>query len=332
MKVVRLSLLVLLALVGSSFAQELPHIVIMRPIYYSDGVTPTLAADLTFEAWISTRPADVIDETTIGNAVWDDPEVFTGAIGVECSAFSQGIWAPGETLIVVVHGAGSNYTQAETETFVIILNNENPQWATGNGPNGEFILPIELTSFSAEPGPGRVTLRWETASEVDNVGFNVLRATERDGVYTKINADLIPGAGTTTQPHTYTYVDEHITAGLYFYKLEAVATNGDKQYSPIVEVRPVPAVFALASGYPNPMTHSSKIAFQLPREANVSLRIYNMAGREVAVLHEGVLGAGFYTKTWNGTDSDGRTVGSGVYFVRMDAQGFNATKKLVVLR
>jgi hypothetical protein len=321
-----------LALIGAVlapsavFAQALPHIVIISPIVYSDGSTQVLGADMSFDAWIETRPGEVISETFPGNGVAD------GMCWVEASGFTT-IWAIGETMIVEITGLGSNYGgNAETEQFSIVLNSDNPQYPTGGGPGGEFILPVELTSFSAEPGAGIVTLCWETASEVENIGFNVLRSIERDGAYTKINQELIPGAGTTTEPQSYSYVDEDISGGLYFYQLEAVSTDGEKQLSGIVEVRPTPAVFALASGYPNPMTQSSEIAFQLPKDSMVSLRVYNMAGREVSILQQGTLQAGYYAKTWNGTDADGRTVGNGVYFVRMDAQGFNATRKLVVLR
>lgn len=313
---------------GAAFAQAPPHIVVCTPIVYSDGVTPVLAADLTFDAYIQTRPGEVIHETTSGCAVYDD----VGGAGafIECSSFTT-IWAVGDVMVVVFTGSGSNYSQSETQEFLITLTNENPQFAAGEG-YPPFVLPVELTSFTAEPSAGMVTLRWETASEVENIGFNVLRGTEREGAYSKINGEMIPGAGTTTEPRSYSFVDENISGGLYFYQLEAIATNGDKQLSGIVEVRPTPAVFALASGYPNPMTQTSEIAFQLPKDSIVSLRVYNMAGREVSVLQQGTLQAGYYAKTWNGTDADGRVVGNGVYFVRMDAQGFNATKKLVVLR
>lgn len=327
MRSLRVLLLVAAVLVPSAaFSQALPHIVIVSPIVYSDGTTQVLGADMSFSAWITTRPAEIINQTTPGCGVAD------GMCWAEASQFTT-VWSAGETMILEITGTGSNYGgNTETEQFSIVLNSDNPQYPTGNGPAGEFVLPVELTSFTAEPSAGRVTLRWETASEVENVGFNVLRATERDGAFGKINDALIAGAGTSTERHSYSFVDENINGGLYFYKLEAVATNGDKQYSEIVEVRPTPAVYALASGYPNPMTQSTEIAFQLPREGAVSLRVYNMAGREVRVLQEGTLQAGYYSRVWNGADSEGRTVGNGVYFVRMDAQGFNTTKKLVVLR
>lgn len=325
----RLALLLAALWCGLAFAQPLPHPVIFYPIRYSDNVTPVLEQDLHFIAWLQHNPSATTNENTIGNAVWSDAN--GGGIQVECSAF-PGWWQVGQVLWVIIIGDGSNYTQAESDTFSIVLTSDPVQWATGNGPNGEFILPVELTSFSAEPQPGRVVLRWETASETDNAGFNILRAIDRSGPFTKINAQLIPGAGTSSQRHTYSYVDEDISGGLYFYQLEIVDVSGGSEFSDIIEVRPVPAAFALSSGHPNPMTQGTEISFQVPREGVVSVRIYDMAGRQVRTLQEGSLRPGFYTATWNGTDESGRPVGNGVYFVRMDAQGFNTTKKLVVLR
>ena len=92
---------------------------------------------------------------------------------------------------------------------------------------------------------------------------------------------MIPGAGTSTDEHTYTYTDEGLTGGLYFYQLEAVSTSGEIQILGNLEVRPTPTEFALSSGHPNPMAGSTEIAFQLPSETRVSLRVYDMAGREV---------------------------------------------------
>ena len=324
-KLLFVALLGVVFLPSSVFAQANPHIVICSPIVYSDGTTTVLGADMTFTAYIETRPAEVITETTVGCGVYD------GGLFAEASAFPTN-WAVDDVMIVEINGSGSNYTQAESEMFSITLNSDNPQNAAGNGPSGEFILPIELSSFSAEPGAGRVLLTWVTTTETDNAGFNILRATELDGEYTKINEQLIPGAGTSTEEQVYTYEDEDLSGGLYFYQLEAVGGNGSTDLFGPIEVRPTPTTFALTPAYPNPMAQNTEISFQLPREANVSLRIYNMAGREVRSIESGSLEAGFYTRSWDGTDSNGRAVGNGVYFYRMDAGSFRATNKLVVLR
>jgi hypothetical protein len=294
---------------------------------YSDQATTVLEADMHYDAWLTERPTEHI------YVDGPDPEhLADGFFQVELSEFPTE-WSAGEHLMVEITGDGSNYTQPETQLFgPFVITSDNPQFLDGGGPDGAFILPVELSSFSAEAGPGRVVLTWVTSSETENAGFNVYRSTELNGSYAKLNDSLIPGAGSSIDEHTYTYTDEGLTGGLYFYQLEAVSTSGQIQNLGNLEVRPTPTEFALSSGYPNPMANSTEIAFQLPSEARVSLRVYDMAGREVSTLVNERLEAGYYTHAWNGMDANGRAVSNGVYFYRMDASGFNATKKLVVLR
>jgi hypothetical protein len=98
------------------------------PIVYSDGSTPVLAADLTFTAFISARPLDILTEVTYGCAVWDD----AGGAGlmVECSMFTE-LWDIGETLLIHVVGAGSNYSNCEWGTAQCVLGWDNPQYVSG---------------------------------------------------------------------------------------------------------------------------------------------------------------------------------------------------------
>jgi hypothetical protein len=86
---------------------------------------------------------------------------------------------------------------------------------------------IELSSFTATPGSKKVTLGWETASEIDNTGFNIYRAESEGGEYIRINASLFPAEGSPTQGAAYSFTD----AGLknrktYYYKLEDIDLNG----------------------------------------------------------------------------------------------------------
>jgi hypothetical protein len=86
---------------------------------------------------------------------------------------------------------------------------------------------ITLSSFTAKPGNGSVTLNWATETEIDNVGFNILRATAEDGVYVKINAELIPAQGGAAQGAAYQFVDTNVrNRKTYYYKLEDIDLNG----------------------------------------------------------------------------------------------------------
>ena len=89
-------------------------------------------------------------------------------------------------------------------------------------------LPVQLSSFHPEPTEtGAIVIRWTTESELDNAGFNILRSTTRDGVFSLINPTLIPGAGTTGEKHTYTYTDTTAKSNvIYYYRIKDVSFAG----------------------------------------------------------------------------------------------------------
>jgi hypothetical protein len=98
------------------------------------------------------------------------------------------------------------------------LNNDN--WDFGS-------TSVELVSFDAIGMNGEVLLKWKTASEIDNAGFNLYRSTSKNGKYEKINTSLIPGLGSSPIGRSYSYVDSSVTNGVvYYYKLEDIDFKG----------------------------------------------------------------------------------------------------------
>jgi len=91
---------------------------------------------------------------------------------------------------------------------------------------GEEPTAITLASFAAEAGVGSVTLAWQTAAEIDNAGFNVYRAAAPDGPYTKVNSALIAAEGDPTSGASYSFLDQELQPGTYYYKLEDVDLSG----------------------------------------------------------------------------------------------------------
>ena len=89
-------------------------------------------------------------------------------------------------------------------------------------------LPVQLSSFhSKRNDAGAVIITWSTESELDNAGFNLLRSSSRSGEFTKINAQLIPGAGTTGEKNTYTWTDTSAKPNVvYYYQIEDVSLDG----------------------------------------------------------------------------------------------------------
>jgi len=94
----------------------------------------------------------------------------------------------------------------------------------------------------------------------------------------------------------------------------------------------LPNRFDLAQNYPNPFNPTTTIAFELPQPSAVKLAIYNVLGQMVRVLKDGVLETGTYLVEWDGTDSRGNSVASGIYFYRMQTPDFTSVRKMVLLR
>jgi hypothetical protein len=191
-------------------------------------------------------------------------------------------------------------------------------------------LPVELTSFTSNVISRNVKLNWVTASELNNAGFEILRSTQNDN-WTKIG--YVTGNGTKTTPTSYTFEDTKLNTGKYNYRLKQIDYNGNFEYFNLageVEIG-VPKKFDISQNYPNPFNPTTKIDFDLPYDSRVSIRLYDMNGREVMTLVNEQRPAGFYTVQMNGNN-----LSSGMYFYRIiadgDGQKFVMTKKSVLIK
>ena len=93
-------------------------------------------------------------------------------------------------------------------------------------------------------------------------------------------------------------------------------TEGLENYMP----GEIPNVFALHQNFPNPFNPETEIRYQLPKESNVSITIYNVLGRRVKTLFEGPKEAGYLRTFWNAVDEFGYPIASGIYFCRIDCR------------
>ena len=237
-------------------------------------------------------------------------------------------------------GSTTSETVDEMKTF--LQNSENWEFTDGSGDQSytfsftDFTLPVTLTSFTATPGDGEVTLKWVTESERDNLGFYICRSRFENRDYQQITGELIPGAGNSVYRNEYEYVDKGLTNGVtYWYKLEDVDYDGLKtQHGPVsatptAKVRPT--TFQLSQNYPNPFNPLTVIRYQIPEDGKVVLGIYNLLGQPIKTLVEKEQEAGPYQVEWDGKDGEGSRVGSGIYFYRLKTGDFVRVKKMVFL-
>ncbi len=215
-------------------------------------------------------------------------------------------------------------------------------------------LPVTLASFSAIAGNKQVILKWITESEVENVGFEIMRASEKEGEYTTIasyknNQDL-KGQINSNSRHDYQYSDGLVANGFtYWYKLVDVDLNGKKSIHGPLSATPnaassqitkddtqLPQKFALNSNYPNPFNPNTAISFDVPAlrkgTTDASLIVYNALGQKVKVLYEGPISPGTYTLNWNGQTDSGMPVPSGLYFAIFTSENFTHTIKMTLMK
>ena len=108
---------------------------------------------------------------------------------------------------------------------------------------------------------------------------------------------------------------------------DSIVVSGKGLLTAIQDVTLIPTEYELSQNYPNPFNPSTTISFSLPSRSFVSLKLFDVLGREVATIISEEMSAGIYTRQWNATGMP-----SGVYFYRLQAGSFIDTKKLVLLR
>jgi hypothetical protein len=102
--------------------------------------------------------------------------------------------------------------------------------------------------------------------------------------------------------------------------------------APVTAQASAPEVLALSSSQPNPFRGQTRIEWSVPRQASVQLSVYDVGGRVVRTLASGVREAGRYRSDWDGRDSGGAHVASGVYFFRLTSAGEGLTRKVTVMQ
>lgn len=196
----------------------------------------------------------------------------------------------------------------------------------------DAILPVELTSFTASVVGNGVQLNWITATEINNLGFDVERKSNTISGWKTVG--YVPGNGTSTEERAYSFLDENIPDGSYSYRLKQIDFDGTFMYSNelVVNVGFNPTNFVLLQNYPNPFNPATSIQFQASKEGLVSVKIYNMLGQEVRTLFNEEVAPGRYTIQWDGLSDNGMRMSSGIYLYRMTASDFSDTKDMILLK
>ena len=189
-------------------------------------------------------------------------------------------------------------------------------------------VPVELISFTAKLQKENIMLYWQTATETNNKGFQVQRKKEKgESIWESIG--FVDGAGNSVTTREYSFTDN--TAEInqnYLYRLKQIDYDRTYRYSQIVETNgTLPNKFALFQNYPNPFNPSTKIKYEIPKESFITLKIYDVLGREVAALVNAKREAGKFEVTFNANSFP-----SGIYIYTLRAGEFIQSKKMILLK
>ena len=243
----------------------------------------------------------------------------------------------------------------------VFFTDENTGWAVGysyNSGTGIILktinggVPVNFTSFDGEVIDNEVILRWKTATETNNRGFEVHRAEIRDqkseigeqrSGWEKIG--FVDGNGTTTEAKSYSFVDKNVTGGSYRYRLKQIDYNGSFTYSNEigVVVNLTPDKYVLYQNYPNPFNPSTKIGYRLKESGYVKLYVYDIKGELIQTLVNQYQEGGYYEVEFSGASNQKpvtstKNLASGIYIYQMMVRDeknipvFSDIKKMVFLK
>ena len=191
-------------------------------------------------------------------------------------------------------------------------------------------LPVELSSFSAQFDGEVINLKWRTETEVNNYGFDIERTVNpraNQKVWTTIG--FIEGHGNSNSPKNYSFVDSELSgANIIYYRLKQIDNDGTYDYSHEVEISFIsPDKYSLGQNYPNPFNPSTKIHYKIAQNEFVNLSVYNVLGKEVAVLVNEIQSPGTYSVVFSADNLPG-----GVYFYKLETQNFTQTSKMLLIK
>lgn len=229
-----------------------------------------------------------------------------------------------EANAIAVDGSGNIYVTGNS-----IASNPASDYATIK--YREEALPVEIAYFNSFVNRNDVSLSWGTVWELNNSGFRIERKSEKESNWKE--AGFVQGYGSVNEEKHYVFRDINLIKGKYQYRLQQIDYNGNFEYHSLPGEVTIgsPGKFEISQNYPNPSNPKSKIDFNLPFDAQVTLKVYDITGKEAAVLVNSFLESDYHS-----AEFDGSNLASGVYFYRITAEGigqnFSKTLKMILVK
>ncbi|HOT96098.1 MAG TPA: T9SS type A sorting domain-containing protein [bacterium] len=304
--------------IGTLYAQGdmMPHIVggkFLNP----DGSVPA-AGEIRFQAFLTKSPGDTSQANYCATG---------GGWSVELKQtpmISYANWQAGDTLVVKFENVLTTSPFYGAAKSISYVTTEDPYEIVGS-----VSLPVELTTFTAAVKNTSlsdvVLLEWHTVGESNNLGFDVERSLDGKS-FTRLG--FVAGAGSTNLAQSYGFTDSKVEVGTYFYRLRQIDRNGAFTYSDVREVEvTAPQRYELTQNFPNPFNPQTEIVFRVKQEGMVTLKVFDLLGREVRTLVNEKKTAGVHRVTF-----DAHALPSGVYVYSITMGSFHDVKKMLLVK
>lgn len=228
---------------------------------------------------------------------------------------------------ITFSGSGINFVLTDNSTVSKDLSKINKM--TFSGIDGGNPLPVELINFTSFRNGNNVVLVWNTAIEINNYGFDIERNIAQKG-WEKIG--FVKGNGNSSSPQKFSFTDFPHGAGSLSYRLKQIDFNGKYKYSNALNVETghdlsQPTEYKLSQNYPNPFNPSTRITYSLPFDGLVTLKVFDILGKEVTTLVNENKKAGSYAIMF-----DGNRLASGVYIGKMTSAHYTSSIKMIIMK
>ena len=248
-----------------------------------------------------------------------------------CAYYDAGVWHLADDSVDGVYTISIEGFTKSGPIIHIVLSDLDPT------------LPVELSSFTAVlTSTNSAMLTWITESESGVLGYYILRGDSAEAP--ELTVSGLIEAVNSSQTQTYKFEDSSLfETGSYYYWLQSVDYDGTEAFFGPVEliyahdgsdgeVPGVEIVTALQGAYPNPFNPSTNIAYSLSEARDVEFHIFNSRGQMIRHIKVGQKEAGQHSQVWNGVDDNGNLVGSGIYYIRMQAGSQSFSSKAVLMK
>jgi hypothetical protein len=185
------------------------------------------------------------------------------------------------------------------------------------------------TMLTISLGLGMTWMAWQVApAQTSGMAFTIRRAMGTDGDFQSYPTPEIERTHLSFQ-----FKDSDLSPGTtYRYQVEVTDEDGQRLLFKTEAVSTPATALTLYQNHPNPFNPETTIRFLLPQKAHTNLSIFDARGRLVITLVDGLLGDGLKSYPWNGKNSKGQSVGSGVYFYRLRTGDKTLTRKMLLIK